>query len=297
MMEINDFIEYLSMQKKMSVNTVEAYRQDIQAFQAFMTARNDGQLKDATNTVVVAYLMELKNSGKSKSTVNRKLSSIRAYYRYLLNKGELKVNPTDDIKSPRIARKEISYLSIEEVEKLLEMPDDSVKGKRDRALLEVLYATGIRVSEVIELKLSDANLRMGFIKCSGKHAKARIVPMGLPARKALEDYLENSRAVLMRTVDFENPDSILFVNYIGEPFTRQGLWKILKQYGEKAGIDEQITPQTLRNSFAMHMVQNGIDIKSLQELMGHEDILATQVYFEHMRNRIKDTYDKTHPRA
>ena len=251
MMEINDFIEYLSMQKKMSVNTVEAYRQDIQAFQAFMTARNDGQLKDATNTVVVAYLMELKNSGKSKSTVNRKLSSIRAYYRYLLNKGELKVNPTDDIKSPRIARKEISYLSIEEVEKLLEMPDDSVKGKRDRALLEVLYATGIRVSEVIELKLSDANLRMGFIKCSGKHAKARIVPMGLPARKALEDYLENSRAVLMRTVDFENPDSILFVNYIGEPFTRQGLWKILKQYGEKAGIDEQITPQTLRNSFAM----------------------------------------------
>ncbi len=297
MMEINDFIEYLSMQKKMSVNTVEAYRQDIQAFQAFMTARNDGQLKDATNTVVVAYLMELKNSGKSKSTVNRKLSSIRAYYRYLLNKGELKVNPTDDIKSPRIARKEISYLSIEEVEKLLEMPDDSVKGKRDRALLEVLYATGIRVSEVIELKLSDANLRMGFIKCSGKHAKARIVPMGLPARKALEDYLENSRAVLMRTVDFENPDSILFVNYIGEPFTRQGLWKILKQYGEKAGIDEQITPQTLRNSFAMHMVQNGIDIKSLQELMGHEDILATQVYFEHMRNRIKDAYDKTHPRA
>lgn len=296
-MEINDFIEYLTVQKRMSVNTIDAYRQDIQAFESFLAERKAGGLADATNTMVVAYLMDLKNSGKSRSTVNRKLSSIRAYYRYLMNKGELKVNPTEDIKSPRIARKEISYLSIEEVERLLEAPDDTTKGKRDRALLEVLYATGIRVSEVIELKLSDANLRMGFVKCSGKHARARIVPMGLPARKALEDYLENSRPFLMRTVDYENPDSVLFVNYAGDPFTRQGLWKILKQYGTRAAIEDQITPQTLRNSFAMHMVQNGIDIKSLQELMGHEDILATQVYFEHMRNRIKDAYDKTHPRA
>lgn len=295
-MEIKDFLDYLTADRKMSDNTVGAYRQDITAFSKFLEGRGIGSMAEATNTAVVAYLMDLKNSGKSSSTVSRKLASIRAYYRFLVNKGIVKVNPTEDIKAPKISRNEISYFTIEEIEKLLDMPDDSTKGKRDRAILEVLYATGIRASEIIELRVSSINLRMGFVTCNGDHGKARIVPIGSPARKALEDYLGNSRPAYMRNGDAEDNEGMLFVNYVGEPLTRQGLWKILKQYGGEAGLTE-ITPQMIRNSFAMHMVQNGIDLKSLQELMGHEDILATEAYYEHNRSSIKDAYDKTHPRA
>ena len=206
-------------------------------------------------------------------------------------------DPTEEIKSPKIARKDIDYLIYEDVIKLLEEPDNSIKGKRDRALFEVLYATGVRVSEIIEMKLSDVNLRMGFVSCSGTHGRARIVPMGVPAREALQDYIEHSRNIMLKNAEPDDPNGMLFVNYLGEPMTRQGFWKILKQYADKAGIEEKLTPQTLRNSFAMHMVQNGIDIKSLQELMGHEDISATQVYFGETKNRIKDVYDRCHPRA
>jgi Site-specific recombinase XerD len=296
-MGIEEFLNYEKENKKVSSNTIEAYKQDMYEFQRFLSSRGISSLKDATNTTVVAYLMELKNDGKAKATVNRKLSSMRAFYRFLVNNGEVKDNPTEDIKSPRIARKEIAYLTIEEVNTLLELPDDSIKGKRDRAMLEVLYATGIRVSEIVELKLSDVNMRMGFVTCNGNHAKARIVPIGTPAKKALADYIENSRKVLMRKQDAEAMDGILFANYVGEPFTRQGFWKVLKRYGEKTDFADKITPQVLRNSFAVHMVQNGIDMLSLQELMGHEDITATQVYFGVAKSRIKDAYDRTHPRA
>lgn len=299
-MNADDFLEYITNNRKVSENTVAAYRQDIQAFGRFLTQSGIEEFSQATNTQVVSYLMQLKQAGKSKATVNRKLASIRALYRYLQGKGEVQENPTEGIKSPKINRKEISYLTIEEVEALLASPDDSVKGKRDRAMLEVLYATGIRVSEIIELRLADVNLHMGFVMCNGNHGRARIVPMGGPARKALQAYLDESRPALVRQQEEEpdpGQDAPLFVNYMGEQFTRQGFWKILKQYGKEADLEEKLTPQTLRNSFAMHMVQNGIDMKSLQELMGHEDILATQVYFEHMRNRIKDIYDRTHPRA
>lgn len=295
-MEIKDFIDYLKTEKKTSDNTCEAYRRDIQAFTAFLEGR--GVKRDeATGTDVIAYLMELKNTGKSRATANRKLSSIRAYYKYLMRQGLVTSNPTEDIRSPRIERKELSYLTVEEVERLLAVPDDSVKGIRDRAILEVLYATGIRVSEIIEMKLKDANLRMGFITLNGEHGRARIVPMGAPARKALDAYILNSRNVLMKGKDDEDPEGPLFVNYLGRPFTRQGFWKVLKQYGEKTGLADRLTPHILRTSFAVHMVQNGADLKSLQELMGHEDIMATQIYLTVTRNRIKDVYDRTHPRA
>ena len=291
-----DFIEYLKKVKKMSPNTVEAYKRDIDAFSRFLGERGKS-LESATNTDVVAYLMDLKADGKSKSTVNRKLASLRIFYRYLLSMKKIFEDPTEEIKSPKIARKDIDYLSYEDVIKLLEEPDNSIKGKRDRALFEVLYATGVRVSEIIEMKLSDVNLRMGFVSCSGTHGRARIVPMGVPAREALQDYIEHSRNIMLKNAEPDDPNGMLFVNYLGEPMTRQGFWKILKQYADKAGIEEKLTPQTLRNSFAMHMVQNGIDIKSLQELMGHEDISATQVYFGETKNRIKDVYDRCHPRA
>ena len=291
-----DFIDYLSKTKKMSQNTIEAYRRDIGAYERFLDERGK-TLTSATNTDVVAYLMDLKAGGKSRSTVNRKLASLRIFYKYMISTKRMYEDPTEEIKSPKIARKDIDYLSYEDVIRLLEEPDNSIKGKRDRALFEVLYATGVRVSEIIEMRLKDVNLHMGFVSCSGSHGRARIVPMGIPARNALTDYLEHSRRIMLKNDDPDDPMSMLFVNYLGEPMTRQGFWKILKQYADKAGIEEKLTPQTLRNSFAMHMVQNGIDIKSLQELMGHEDISATQVYFGETKNRIKDVYDRCHPRA
>ena len=295
-MGIVDFIVYLEQEKKTSKNTVEAYKRDIVAFEGFLAERGVSAVTDASNADVAAYMMELKDGGKSKATINRKLSSIRAFYRYLLKHNAVKVNPTEDIKSPRVERKELEYLTIEEVEKLLEAPDDSIKGLRDRAMLEVLYATGIRVSEIIELKMQDVNLRMGFITCSGEHGRARIVPMGVMARKALDEYILSSRKALLKEKE-DGPDMPLFLNYMGEPFSRQGFWKVLKQYGKKVDLEEKITPHILRTSFAVHMVQNGADLKSLQELMGHEDIMATQIYLSVSKNRIKDVYDRTHPRA
>lgn len=295
-MEIVEFIEYLTVEKKASENTREAYRRDIAAFETFLRKRGVLRDEEASNADVAAYMMELKSNGKSKATTNRKLSSIRTYYRFLIKKGLVSTNPTEDIKSPKIERKALEYLTIKEVEKLLESPDDSIKGLRDRAMLEVLYATGIRVSEIIELKMKDINLRMGFITCNGDHGRARIVPMGVLARKALDEYILHSRPALLKDKP-DTTDTEVFLNYMGEPFSRQGFWKVLKQYGKAVGLEEKITPHILRTSFAVHMVQNGADLKSLQELMGHEDIMATQIYLSVTKNRIKDVYDRTHPRA
>ena len=251
-------------------------------------------LLDTSSTEIVAFLHNLKINGKSAATVNRKLASVRAFFNFLINSGLIQNNPTVDIKSPKIERRELEYLTIEEVDRLLAVPDDSVRGVRDRAILEVLYATGIRVSELIDADLEDINMRMGFITCEGEQSKARIVPLGRPARAALEEYIYEARKAFVKD---NTEEKALFVNYYGSRLTRQGLWKVLKEYGEKAGIKKRLTPNIMRNSFAVHMLQNGADLKSLQELMGHEDITATQAYLSVTKNRIKDVYDKTHPRA
>ena len=293
-MYTKDFIEYLQRERRMSKNTLEAYKRDVQEFVAFEGARGMTDLLDTSSTEIVAFLHDLKISGKSAATVNRKLASVRAFFNFLMNSGLVSSNPTVDIKSPKIERKELEYLTLEEVDKLLETPDDSIRGIRDKAILEVLYATGIRVSELIEADLEDVNLRMGFITCDGEQSKARIVPLGRPARAALETYIYEARNALVKD---NTEEKALFVNYYGSRITRQGLWKVLKEYGEKAGIEKKLTPNIMRNSFAVHMLQNGADLKSLQELMGHEDISATQAYLSVTKNRIKDVYDKTHPRA
>jgi len=291
----NGFLEYLNQQKNMSQNTVAAYNRDVLEFSKFLSEKMGADLKSASNTDVVAYLFKLKSSGKAAATVNRKTASLRTFYNYLAECSHISENPTANIKSPKITRKEPEYLTIEEVDKLLTLPDDSVKGVRDRAILELLYATGIRVSEVIEANLDDVNLRMGFITCTGEFGKARIIPMGRHARAAMEENIFEARQKLIKQGANEN--QALFVNYMGDRITRQGLWKLLKDYAKQAGIENKITPQTLRNSFAVHMIQNGADLKSLQELMGHEDISATQIYLSVTKNRIKDVYDKAHPRA
>jgi integrase/recombinase XerD len=292
-LNFNDFETFLVKEKHASENTVNAYMKDLEHFRDFIVSRGIDRLSDVSNSDIVAYLMELKKQGRSKSTVNRRLTSIRTFYKFLLREGKVRENPAEDIKSPRIEKKDIEFLSIDEVNRLMTLPDESTKGIRDRAILELMYATGIRASELIDMKLDDLNMRMGFVKCTGEHSKARIIPIGRPARHALEDYVYDARPILLKKSSSEK----LFVNYAGESMTRQGLWKILKEYGEEAGLKIRLTPQVLRNSFAVHMLQNGADIKSIQELMGHEDIAATQAYLAVTKNRIKDVYDRAHPRA
>ncbi len=292
-MLIDAFEKYILKEKNAAENTVNAYIKDLEHFGEFTRGRGIKDLTDVSNADIVAYLMELKKEDKSRSTVNRKLTSIRTFYRFLMKEGRIRENPAENIKSPRIEKKEIEYLSIDDIDKLMSLPDETPKGKRDRAMLELMYATGIRASELIDMKLDDCNMRMGFVKCSGEHSKARIIPIGRPARMAMEEYIYDIRPSLLRGSKSES----LFVNYVGESMTRQGLWKILKEYGEKAGFDIKLTPQVIRNSFAVHMLQNGADIKSIQELMGHEDIAATQAYLAVTKNRIKDVYDRAHPRA
>lgn len=293
-MYTKDFVEYLQKERKMSQNTLEAYSRDVMEFIAFEGSRGLTDLTETSGTEIIAFLHELKMSGKSAATVNRKLASIRAFFNYMIEVNLMKDNPTSNIKSPKIEKKTLEYLKIEEINSLLAVPDESVKGIRDRAILEVLYATGIRVSELIESNVEDINLRMGFITCAGEHSTPRIVPLGRPARAALENYIYDARNALIKE---NREEKALFVNYYGNRITRQGLWKLLKDYGVKAGIKHRLTPNIIRNSFAVHMLQNGADLKSLQELMGHEDITATQVYLSVTKNRIKDVYDKSHPRA
>ena len=292
-MSMEQFEAYLKNEKKMSANTVQAYVRDVRHFDDFVKSRGLMDVSEASNAEVVAFLMNLKTAGRSRSTVNRKLASIRTFFDYLQKSGSVSDNPTEDIKSPKIEKREIEFLSIEEIERLLSLPDYTHKGIRDRAILELLYATGIRATELIQMKTADVNLRMGFVKCDGTHSKARIIPMGRLCRKAMEDYMLDVREKMLRGKESD----VLFVNYIGEPLTRQGLWKVMKEYGEAAGLNISLTPQIIRNSFAVHMLQNGADVKSLQELMGHEDIAATQAYLAVTKNRIKDVYDKAHPRA
>ncbi|HCU07462.1 MAG TPA: recombinase [Clostridiales bacterium] len=288
------FIDYLIKEKSMAATSLSAYSGDFKEFTAYLGDHKRKDIPEATNADVVSYLLNLKGAGRSGATINRKLASIRAFYHFLMQRGEIGEDPTQNIKSPRLPRKKIEFLSIEEVEKLLEQPDGSPKGIRDRALLELMYASGMRVSEIAMANLADLNLRIGFITCTGEHGKARVIPVGRPARAALEIYVYEGRKALLRQ---KKEDGALFLNYLGERISRQGVWKIIKEYADQANLGSKLSPQILRNSFAAHMIQNGADIKSLQELLGHEDITATQIFMSVSKNRIMDVYDKTHPRA
>jgi integrase/recombinase XerD len=297
------FKDYLENIKGLSQNSVSAYLRDLPEFLRFLTEKGIHDLDSASKSDIAAWLLKLKKDGMSAATVNRKLASVRAYYKFMTETGRLSLDPTTGIRSPRIERKEIEYLTIEEVNRLLTVPSDSDIGCRDLAILEMLYATGLRVTELMFANIDDINLRMGFVSCSGAHGKARIIPLGRPARAALEKYIYDIRPHFRRSSNGNgngngsHDDGALFLNYYGERITRQALWKIIKNYSEKAGIDKSLTPQVLRNSFAVHMIQNGADLKSIQELMGHEDPIATQVYLSVSKNRIKDVYDSAHPRA
>ncbi len=288
-----EFESYLFQVKKMAQNSLQAYRRDTKGFISFLRDKHIENFSDASNATIIAYLLHLKKEGRTTSTINRKIASVRALFAFLKLRGDVSENPVDQIKTPKTEKKTPEYISLEEVELLLSQPDDSIKGKRDKAILELMYATGMRVSEVVQMDVSDVNLKMSFAACGNEDGKGRVIPMGRICRNAMQDYLLECRDLMIKN----NDEKALFVNTYGNRITRQGLWKMIKYYAEKAGIEHKITPQILRHSFAVHMIHNGADLKSLQELLGHEDAAATQVYLFANKNNVKEVYEKTHPRA
>ena len=299
--EIELFAAELRAKKGVSESSISAYVADISEFANLAEKRGIESLLQAGEAEVVAYVMGLKQEKKAASTIKRKLASLRNFYSHMVKKGEIKKNPVSGIKAPKTVRKQVEYLTIEELDRVFELPFEGAGGLRDKAMIELLYATGIRVREFVELAARDLNLKLGFITCTGEFGKARIIPIGKFCKEALSDYLEKARPEFLQRQlqgeDADGQDCSLFLNRMGEKMTRQGIWKLLKKYSKAAGLEERLSPQSLRNSFAVHMVQNGADLKSLQELMGHEDATATQIYLNFMKNRIKDVYDRTHPRA
>ena len=289
---INKFEVYLEKEKNVSDTTLSAYMSDIQEFELFIKERGK-VLEKVGNADVAAYLMSLNHQGRSNSTVNRKLSSVRSFYQFMRADGRMSQDPTFNIKPPKVTRKEVEYLSEEEIVRLLDAPDDSIRGIRDKALFEVMYATGLRATEICKLKLADINFRIGFINVSSDK-KPRVVPIGKPARAALKLYIQTSRKELLSD---KEDDETLFLSYLGDTLTRQGIWKILRFYEAATGLEGRLSPQIIRNTFAAHMIQNGADLRSLQELLGHEDIMATKIYLSVTKNRIMDVYDRAFPRA
>ncbi len=289
---LNDFLQYLKNEKELSKNTLESYGRDLRQFIEFLIENKKMDYRKVNKTTVITYLLYLQKKGRATSTISRSLASIRSFYQYLLNEGIVDTDPTINLESPKTEKKLPCILSLSEVDKLMNQPDDNTKmGVRDRAMLELLYATGIRVSEMVRLNIDDVDIDMGFITCKGNN-KQRFIPFGKMAKKALNKYINNCRIQLLK-----KDENALFVNYYGKRLTRQGFWKIIKRYTEQAKINKRITPHTLRHSFATHLIQNGADLKSVQEMLGHSDISTTQIYMQITEKKIKDVYNKAHPRA
>ena len=289
---IAGFNEYLTGKK--SYNTIQSYKGDITQYTAYLTEHNIFEYEKTTKTTVLTYLLYLQKTGRANSTVSRTLASLRAFYEYLIDECHLDMqNPTLNLEAPRIEKRIPQVLTTREVELFLEQPDvHDEKGLRDRAMLELLYATGIRVSELIHLKVNDVNLSVGFVRCRDEK-KERIVPIGNIAKMAVAEYIETARDSFLK----DKEETALFVNCNGKELSRQGFWKIVKQYQKKANIKTDITPHVLRHSFAAHLLENGADLKSIQEMLGHVDISSTQVYSRLINSRLKDVYKKAHPRA
>ena len=285
--------EYLAEEKQASANTLSSYIRDLTQFQSWLITNNAADLRKVKKDTINEYLLHMNHSGKSPATVTRSTASIKSFYNYMVQIGAVKTNPAKAVVAMKVERKYPEILTNREVELFLEQPKCvDEKGFRDHAMLELLYATGIRVSELIALDIGDLNLPAGFIRCSNSK-KERIIPLYHGAVKALQDYIKGVRPQLIADTE----ETALFVNMNGERMSRQGFWKIIKHYQEKAGIQKDITPHTLRHSFAVHLLENGADLRAIQEMLGHADISSTQIYTHVIKNQLKDVYQKAHPRA
>lgn len=291
--DLSNYGAYLKKERHASPNTVASYLRDVTQFSEYLESQEGCALGEATEGMVCGCMNWMLGKGKSAASVTRFLAALKSYYNYLVFTGAMESNPAAGVAAAKAERRYPEVLTSKEVELLLEQPRCvDAKGCRDHAMLEVLYATGIRVSELVSLELEDLNLAAGFLRCRSK-GKARLIPLYPAAVKALQDYIWNIRPQLIA----DSREAALFVNMGGERMSRQGFWKLLKQYKEKAGIEKELTPHTLRHSFAAHLLENGADMRSIQEMLGHADISSTQIYAHVVQRQLKDVYQKAHPRA
>ncbi len=290
--QLKYFFDFLENDKKLSENTLQSYKRDLKQFKRYLEAceLHYNRVKEED---IRDYIKELQEEGKKPSSISRCIASIRSFYQFILKNKKIKVDPTQNIQSPKIEKRVPSVLTSKEVELLLDQPKDiDLKGIRDKAMLEFAYATGMRVTEIVSLNMEDVNLEEGYVTC--KHgSKQRNIPLGNLSLKALREYVDEARDILVKTAEEE----ALFVNINGSRLTRQGFWKIIKYYKEQAHITKDITPHVLRHSFATHLLQNGADLKAIQNMLGHSDISSTQVYMQFQDEGLKNVYRKAHPRA
>ena len=289
---LEQYIMYLQNVKKTSANTVTAYKRDLTKLIQFLSERGFTDVSKISFTDLNSYILLLEKEGAATSSISRNVSTIKSFFLFLLRNRYIDNDPAQNLKAPKILKKAPRILTVEEIEVLLSLPDDSPKGLRDKAMLELLYATGLKVTELIELKCNQVNTALQYMRIHDKD-RERVIPFGEFAKQAMENYLENARPILIASTE---DNGYLFLNYSGQPMTRQGFWKIIKNYGEQAGFDVGLTPHVFRHSFAAHMVENGADLKSLQELLGHSDISTTQVYSSFAHNGVNAVYQKAHPR-
>jgi len=290
--QITDFLNYLQNDKKVSDNTLQSYRRDIVQYQKYIEENNINYSK-VKNEDIKTYMGHLEDLNKKASTISRHLASLRLFYQFELKNNKVKADPTEGIQSPKIEKRVPSILTSEEVSLLLEQPKNiDLKGIRDKAMLEFTYATGMKVTEIISLNVEDVDFETGSVTCK-TGTKQRSIPLGNMSLKALKDYVENSRPIMIKT----EKETALFVNINGRRLTRQGFWKIIKYYKDQANISKDITPHILRHSFATHLLQNGADLKAIQTMLGHSDISSTQIYMQFQDESLKNVYRKAHPRA
>ena len=288
---IREYIDYLKIETRQSPNTVVSYRRDMVCFATYFPK---DKLETVTTRDIRSFLLKLREDGLASSTVARYLSSIKSFYRYLFSENLIPENPAEILESPRPWRKLPNVMSMAEVDTLLAAPDTGTPiGLRDHAMLELLYATGLRVSELVAVKGSDMNLKVGYLRSLGKGAKERVVPLGDAAREAVNLYKLKGRPTLLKGRN----SAELFVSRRGRRMTRQGFWKILRQYTVKVGIRTQVSPHTLRHAFATHLLERGADLRSVQQMLGHSDISTTQIYTHILQERMREVHDQYHPRA
>lgn len=288
---LDQFFNYLRIERGLANSTVVSYSRDLMKFSQFLAVRDISPLT-VTLDQIVQYIKELGVSLSPRS-VARSISSLKTFFRFLVAEGKIESSPARLLETPRILYRLPGVLSREEVERLLAQPDiDSPRGQRDQAMLESLYATGLRVSELVGLKISNINLEAGYVRTLGKGSKERVVPMGRKAQEAVRHYLSDGRLQLLK--DGNSP--YLFLNPSGRPMSRQGFWKMIKRYGIKAGIKKEISPHSIRHSFATHLLGAGADLRSVQVMLGHADISTTQIYTHISGERLKEAHEKYHPR-
>lgn len=290
--EITLFIDYLHNVKKVSLNTEMSYKRDLNKVSIFMAEQGVIDASRITETMLNSYILYLEDNNFSAATVSRNIACLKSFYHFLFNEGLVPKDVALKLKAPKVEKKLPEIMTTEEVIRLLEQPGgDTPKEIRDKAMLELLYATGIRVSELISLSVNDVNMQMGYIICHDG-SKERVIPFGREAKVALKRYLENARTSMLE----DKSSSILFVNCSGQSMSRQGFWKLIKYYAKKADIVADITPHTLRHSFAAHLVENGADLRSVQEMLGHSDVATTQIYANLTNTKLREVYSKAHPR-